>query len=291
MMQQGRCRQRMGVVALAALCLASGQGCLCFVHSLDLPPKEQAVLGESIPAPSRSHVHVFLLQGLDPLDLANMNGLTEYIHQLGYTKTHYGQFFHEWSFKKKMCNIHKEDPQARFVVIGFSLGSYMACELVNAAKKDDLPVDALIYLGGFILDNTPKTQPDNAGYIANILSSGLLIKGPQMDRAENLRYTNVWHFGLPTHPQTRELLARQLAVVAARVPFVEKVPPLPPELEEEIPRPRRLSSDQLRQMSAQLPSEWSFLNSRSAAGEAPPPKLAQPPEKPAGQRVPFAIIP
>ncbi len=291
MMQQGRCRQRMGIVALAALCLASGQGCLCFVHSLDLPPKEQAALGENIPAPSRSHVHVFLLQGLDPLDLANMNGLTEYIQQLGYTKTHYGQFFHEWSFQKKMRNIHKQDPQARFVVIGFSLGSYMACDLVNAVKKDDLPVDALIYLGGFILDNTPKTQPANVGYIANILSSGLLIKGPQMDRAENIRYTNVWHFGLPTHPQTRELLARQLAVVAARVPYVDKVPPLPPALEEEIPRPRRLSSDQLRQMSAQLPSEWSFLNSRSAAGEAPPPKLAQPPEKPTGQRVPFAIIP
>ena len=291
MMQQGRCRQRLGVVALAALCLAGGQGCLCFVHSLDVPPKEQAVLGENIPAPRRGHVHVFLLQGLDPLDLANMNGLTEYIQQLGYTKTHYGQFFHQWSFRKQMRNIHKEDPEARFVVVGFSLGSFMACDLVNAVKKDGLPVDALIYVGGFILDNTPKTQPENAGYIANILTAGYLIKGPQMDRAENLRYTNVWHFGLPTHPQTRELLARELAVVAARVPYVQKAPPLRPELEEEIPRPRRLSSDQLRQMSAQLPSEWSFLNSRSAVGEAPPPKLAQPPEKPAGQRVPFAIIP
>lgn len=291
MMQQGRCHQRAGVFALAALCLAGGQGCLSFVHSLDLPPKEQTIIGEKVPAPSRSHVHIFLLQGLDPLDLANINGLTEYIHQLGYNKTHYGQFFHEWSFRKKMRNIHKTDPQARFVVIGFSLGSYMACDLVNAIKEDGIPVDLLVYLGGFILDNTPRTQPENAGHIANILSTGYLIKGPHMDRADNIRYANVWHFGLPTHPQTRELLARELAVVAARIPFVEKVPPLPPELEEEIPQPRRLKPDQLRQMSSQLPSEWSFLNSRSAINESPPPKLAQPPEKPSGQRVPFAIIP
>lgn len=290
MMQQRGCR-RIGVVALAVLCLASGQGCLSFVHSLDLPPKEQTVVGEMIPAPRRSHVHVFLLQGLDPLDLANINGLTEYIHQLGYNKTHYGQFFHLWSFRKEMRNIHKQDPEARFVVIGFSLGSFIARELANAVKEENLPIDLLIYLGGFILDNTPRTQPANAARIANILTAGSVIKGPQMDRAENIRCSDVWHFGLPTHRRTRELLARELAVAAARVPYAEKVPPLPPELEDEIPRPRRLTTDQLRQMSSQLPAEWSFLNSRSAVGEAPPPKLAQPPEKPATQPMPFNILP
>jgi hypothetical protein len=291
MMQQGSRRRRIGVVALAALCLAGGEGCLSFVHSLDLPPKEQTIVGEQIPAPRRSHVHIFLMQGLDPLDLANVNGLTEYIHQLGYNKTHGGQFFHQWSFRKEMRNIHKEDPEARFVVIGFSLGSFMACELANAVKEEKLPIDLLIYLGGFILDNTPRTQPENAARIANIMTAGYLIKGPQMDRAENIRCSDVWHFGLPTHPRTRELLARELAVVAARVPYTEKVPPLPPELEDEIPRPRRLTPDQLRQMSSQLPSEWSFLNSRSAVGEAPPPKPAQPSEKPISRSVPFNILP
>jgi pimeloyl-ACP methyl ester carboxylesterase len=291
MVQQGGCRRRLGAIALAALCLTSGQGCLCFVHSLDGPPKEHVAVSEQVPAPCRNQVHIFLLQGLDPLDLANMDGLTEYLHQLGYIKTHYGQFFHQWSFRKEIRSIHKEDPKARFVVIGFSLGSLMACQLANALKEDGLPIDALIYVGGFILDYAHQIQPDNAVYIANILTAGYVIKGPKMDRAENIRCTNVWHFGLPTHPQTRELLARQLAMVAARVPYGEKVPPVSPEFEQEIPQPRRLTPDQLRQMSQQVPSEWSFLVSRSAIGEPPPPKLAQPPEKPSGKRVPFAIIP
>ncbi|HEY7329611.1 MAG TPA: hypothetical protein VH592_18375 [Gemmataceae bacterium] len=291
MMQQGCCQRRLGVIGLVVLCLASGQGCLCFVHSLDVPPKEHVAVAEQIPAPCRNQVHIFLMQGLDPLDLANITGLTEYLNQLGYIKTHYGQFFHQWSFRKEMRAIHKADPDARFVVIGFSLGSLMACQLANAVKKDGLPVDALIYLGGFVLDYAHDIQPDNAAYIANILSAGYLIKGPKMDRAENIRCTNVWHFGLPTHPQTRELLARELAAVAARVHYVEKAPPMRPEIENEIPLPRRLTPGQLQKMSQQVPSEWSFLNSRSAIGESPAPKEAQPPEKPSGKRVPFAIIP
>lgn len=290
MKQQG-CWRRLGVVWLALSGLATGPGCLSFVHSLDGPPKEQVALGEKIPAPSRGHVHIFLLHGLDPLDMANLNGLTEYIQKEGYTKTHYGQFYHLWEFKKEMRRIHKEEPKTRFVVIGFSLGSFIAQELVNAVKKDNIPIDLLVYVGGFILDNTPRSQPENVARVVNILSAGYLIKGPKMDRADNIRCPNVWHFGLPTHTKTREMLARELAVVAARVPYVEKVPPLSPELEEDIPRPRRLSSDQLRQMSSQLPSEWSFLTSRSAAGEPPPPPLAQPDEKRKTPHVPFAIAP
>lgn len=289
MMHQGR--WRLSVVSLAALSLATGPGCLSFVHPLDGPPKEQIVLGEKIPAPCRNHVHIFLLHGLDPLDMANLYGLTEYIQQEGYLKTHYGQFYHLWEFKKEIRRLHKEEPKTRFVVIGFSLGSFMAQELVNAVKKDGVSIDLLVYVGGFILHNSPRSQPENVARIFNILSADDGLLGPRMDRADNIRYGDVWHFGLPTHPKTRAMLARELAVVAARVPYVEKVPPLSPELEDDIPRPRRLSPEELRQMTSQVPSEWSFLTSRSATGDPPPPPLAQPDEKRKTPRIPFSIVP
>jgi hypothetical protein len=323
MRQRARWLRRLGIVLPAALCLACGQGCLplagvtavllrpevvggvggaagaplvClgrpgrFVHPLDLPPKEQVVLGEKIPAPSRNHVHIFLMHGLDPLDVANLYGLTEYIQQLGYIKTHCGQLYHFWSFKNEMCRLHKEEPQTRFVVIGFSFGAEAACHLVDAVKKDGIVVDLLIYLGGYTLGNTPRAQPENASRIVNILTAGCPWDG-NMARADNIQFYDVWHFGPPTHAQTRKLLARELAVVAERVPYVEKVPPLPLELEEEIPRPRRVSQEQLRELSSQLPPEWGFLNSRSARGEPPPPRLAKPTENPNAKRVPFAIVP
>jgi hypothetical protein len=286
MRRQGRLQQRLGVVLLAVLCLAGGQGCLSFVHSLDAPPKEQVALGEKIPAPCRKHVHIFLIHGLDPLDLANLGGLTEYIQQLGYIKTHYGQLYHVWSFKKEMRRLHKEEPQTRFVVIGFDFGASVARELVQAVKEDGIVIDLLIYLGGYI----PQTQPENVVRIVNILTAGCPWDG-NVAHADNVQYNDVWHFGSPTHPRTRELLARELAAVAARIPYVEKVPPLSPELEEEIPRPRRLTPDQLRQLSSELPPEWSFLNSHSASGERPPPPLARPDEKDQTPRVPFAILP
>lgn len=291
MTQQGRWVQRLGVGALAALCLATGQGCLSFVHSLDLPPKEQIAQGETVPSPCRNHVHIFLIHGMDPLDLANLNGLTEYIQQLGYLKTHYGQLYHLWEFKKEMRRIHQQDPQARFVLIGFSFGANLARELANAVKDNKIVIDLLIYLGGNTLENDPRTQPEHVVHVVNILAAGCIWNGTTMDRAVNLHFTNVWHFGSPTHPRTRELLARELAVVAARVPYAEKAPPMPPEVEDEIPMPRRLPPEQVRQMNSQLPSDWGFLTSRTAASDPTPPQLVRPVRDSKARRVPFAGIP
>jgi hypothetical protein len=291
MEQQGRWQCRLGIVSLAALSLLGGQGCLSFVHSLDLPPKEQLAPGEMIPAPCRNHVHIFLIHGMDPLDLANLSGLTEYIQQLGYIKTHYGQLYHLWEFKKEVCRIHREEPQARFVVIGFSFGANVARGLVNAVKEDGIVIDLLIYLGGNTLENDPRTQPEHVIHVVNILAAGCIWNGAEMDRADNIHYSNVWHFGSPTHPQTRELLARELAQVAARVPYVEKVLPMPPEFEQEIPLPRRLKPGQARQTSPQLSPEWNFLSSRTASEEPRPPQLALPTVNRNARRIPFAVEP
>lgn len=291
MMQPGRCSRRFGSLCLAMLVLTMGQGCLSFVHSLDAPPKEQLTQGENIPAPCRGRVHVFLIHGMDPLDLANLNGLTEYIQQLGYLKTHYGQLYHLWEFKKEIRRIHQADPQARFVLIGFSFGANMVRELANAVKEDGIGIDLLIYLGGNTLENTPENQPEHVVRIVNILAAGCIWNGAQLDRAENLHFTNVWHFGSPTHPRTRALLARELAAVAARIPFAEKVTPLPPEVEEEIPLPRRVTPEQMQQRTSQMPSEWNFLTARKAAADPAPPPLAQPTRNDKSQRLPFSIMP
>lgn len=284
---QGRWVRRLGGLFLTALCLATGPGCLNFVHSLDAPPKEQILPSERIPTPSRNHVHIFLIHGMDPLDLANLGGLTEYIHALGYIKTHYGQMYHLWEFKTELRRVYKEDPEARFVLIGFSFGANLVRQLANAVKDEGVIIDLLVYLGGNTLENTPPNRPDHVLHIANILASGCIWNGTTLDGADNLHYDNVWHFGSPTHPQTRELLARELAVVAARVPYVERVPP---PLPEEAPRPRPVRPDQARKV-APLPSDWDFLKSRGTYDEPQPPELAQPVRGRTVKRVPFALTP
>jgi hypothetical protein len=285
---------RWGGLLLAAAGLGAGPGCLSFVHSLDLPPAEQKRTCESVPAPCRNHVHVFLLHGADPLDLANLAGLTEYIQQLGFIKTHYGQMYHLWQFKKDLRHVHEEDPDARFVLIGFSFGANMARELANSVKDEPIVVDLLVYCGGNTLENTPRDRPEHVIHVVNILATGCIWNGTTFDNAENLHYDNVWHFGSPTHPRTRELLARELAVVAARVPYVDRRPPVPPApadppaeeaprprpLEEEAPRPRPLEEEAPRprplrgakKSGPDVPPEWDFLKPRGPYEEPPPPE-------------------
>jgi hypothetical protein len=247
------------------------------------------VQGESIPAPSRNHVHIFLIHGMDPLDLANMAGLTEYVQQLGYIKTHYGQLYHLWEFKKELRQVHECDPEARFVLIGFSFGANMVRELANAVKDEGVVIDLLVYLGGNTLENTPPNQPDHVIHIVNILAAGCIWNGAQMDRADNHHFTDVWHFGSPTHRKTRELLAYELAVVASRVPFIEFVSPPPPEFEV-APRPRPVTPEEVQKMSSGLPAEWNFLASRSATADPGTPVLAQPAHS-TSRRVPFSALP
>jgi hypothetical protein len=286
MTQQGCWPRRLGGFLLMALCLGAGSGCLSFVHTLDAPPREQLMPATMIPASSRNHVHVFLIHGMDPLDLANLAGLTQYIQQLGYIKTHYGQLYHLWEFKSEMRRIHQADPEARFVLIGFSFGANMVRELANAVKDDGIVIDLLIYLGGNTLENTPPNQPEHALHIVNILAAGCIWNGATMDRADNIHYTNVWHFGSPTHPQTLELLSRELAAVAGRVPYIEKAPP--PGLEE-APRPRPYRTNKVPPPA--IAPEWDFLRSRRVYEEPPQPELAQVPRNASVKRVPFAVRP
>jgi len=288
MTQQGRWLRSFGALFLAALGLGSSSGCLSFVHSLDFPPHQQLLPAEMIPAACRNHVHLFIIHGMDPLDLANLAGLTEYIQQLGYIKTHYGQLYHLGEFKKELRKVHEQDPESRFVLIGFSFGANMVKHLANAVKDEPITIDLLVYLGGNTLENTPETQPDHVVHVVNILATGCIWNGCTMDRADNIHYTNVWHFGSPTHPQTLELLSHELAVVAARVPFIDKPPP--PTQYEEAPRPRPLRAEQVRKMPA-VSSEWNFLDARTAYREPLPPEAARYPVKRARKRIPFAMQP
>ncbi len=290
MTHQERRPRRLSGLLLAALCLGTASGCLSFVHSLDAPPKEQLVPGDMIPAPARHHVHIFIIHGMDPLDLANLAGLTEYIQALGYPKTHYGQMYHLWGFTDELRRIHKEDPLARFVLIGFSFGANMVRDLANFIKDEDIPIDLIVYLGGNTLDNTVRTQPEHVLHIVNILATGCIWNGTTMDRADNLHYDDVWHFGSPTHAKTRALLSRELAVVAGRVPYIERLPaPTPPELEE-APRPRPYKANKVQQ-APEVSADWDFLKSRGPYEEPKPAETAPPGRSITVRRVPFSALP
>ncbi len=231
---------------LVALVLMTGPGCLSFLHPIDPPVNDHVACCKSLSSCCRNHVYIFFIHGLDPLDYANLSGVRDYVQSLGFIKTYYGQLYHTHYFEKELRRIHEEDCDARFVLVGFSFGANMVRNVAQAVKSDGIFIDLLVYLGGNTLENRPKDRPENVGHIVNILATGCIWNGDHLDDATNLNYDDVWHFGSPSHLQTLQVLAEQLAIVAGRVPVAE---------------PEAAATEEAS-------GEWDFLKVRSVAAES-----------------------
>ncbi len=247
-------RKRLAAWGLAAALLGQA-GCLRFCHPVDPPSHEELLPYADVAQCQKNKVHIFFVHGLDPLDLANYEGLHEYVQSLGYIKTYYGWSYHSFLFEKELRELHKEEPDARIVLIGFSYGAGMVRDMACSVRSEHIPIDLIVYLDGVELDKRPLHRPANVARVVNILcfarSDECLIK-----EGENHRYDDVWHFATVTHPQTLRILARELADVARHVPIVQHLPPVhlapgekqpPPDL----PPPTEVPGGK--------PDEWGFL--------------------------------
>jgi hypothetical protein len=224
---------------------------MSFLHPVEPSLPELVQSCQELPRGCREHIYVFMIHGMDPFDYANLNGVNNYIHKLGFYQTYYGQLYHTPKFLKEIRRIHQQDPEAHFVLIGFSFGANMVRALAQSVKGDGIAIDLLFYLGGNTLENTPQDQPENALHIVNILAHGYIWNGAQMDGAENLSEEDVWHFGSPTHPRTLQVLTRELASIAMSVPIIEPVVQPAPNAEptpRPVPMPTAVHRD-----------EWDFL--------------------------------
>jgi hypothetical protein len=222
MLRQGRWR-RVLVLCLVALGLASSSGCMSGLHAVDPAKWELINQCQAGPPGTRDHVHIFFVHGIEMVDVANLHGVQQYCHSLGFYHTYVGEMYHTGRFINDIRAIHQSDPEARFVLVGFSFGANKVRNIARAVKDDGICIDLLIYLGGNTLHNTPEDQPENAARIINILATGWIWNGDTMERAENIHVDGVWHFGSPTHPRTLEVLASELAAVVAQEPVTQPV--------------------------------------------------------------------
>jgi hypothetical protein len=257
-------RRLVGLVA--APLLMAPAGCMSYLNPVATLPPEQTACCAAVPKACRNHVYVFFVHGMDPLDCANLSGVRDHVQSLGFIKTYYGQLWHTGYFEKEIVRLHKDDPDARFALVGFSFGANMVRDICHAVEADGVQIDLLVYLGGNTLHNVPEDRPANAAQIVNILATGCIWNGDTLDGAINVNYTDVYHFGSPTHVKTLTLLAEELTKVACRVPVVEYRLP-PPTSEDEAPRPRPLREDK---SGPSEPDEWDFLKPRDERKAAPP---------------------
>src|SRR5262249_17790655 len=85
-MARKRCRL-VAAVCLSGLLGGGSGGCLSFVHPLDAKPAERGAACAALHPCARNRVHLFFIDGLNPLDVANLKGVRDYVQCLGFLKT------------------------------------------------------------------------------------------------------------------------------------------------------------------------------------------------------------
>ena len=161
------------------------------------------------PAP---HVHVFLIHGLDPLDVGNLRGLRDTIAGWGYETPRLVQFFQGGIVIRDIARLKADDPQARILLFGFSAGAATSSWVINRLHHHHgINVDTVVYAAGITLLDIEYNHPPFIGKIIHIRDGAPILHGIQLTGAENYRFTDVWHFGSPTHSNTLAILQHELA--------------------------------------------------------------------------------
>jgi hypothetical protein len=232
-------------------------GCHHFTHST---PAEWRP-SDHVPDESKSCVFIFLIDSNNPLATTNLAGVREFLHHIGFGKTFEGQPCHVSYFIEKMQSIQARCGSARFVVIGWDSGAEAAQELAAAGIALGLPMELAIYLEPGEIEDW--ADPESIAATFTVRAEDLNADGSD----KKVRRSDV-----PTHPQTLELIERELTLIGFTVPppprpdapRVLLVEPIPPP-RKTAPRPRELSDD------------WQFLRPKHP-WQQPPPVLRRPTE-------------
>ncbi len=201
-----------------AVALAGAGGCLQFVNPVPAPPAELTESCQAVSSYGRRHVYIFLANGVDPLCVGNLAGVRQYLTALGFPKTYYGQAYHGHWIERELRDAHKNDHDARFVLIGYGAGAETVRSVARSVCACGISIDALITL-----------RADPRGCLHNGLTAVAGVEGC----AEPCPLPEERMLGAPSDAQTLHVLAAELTQVAMRVPLV-----VPAELPLPAPVPR-----------------------------------------------------
>jgi len=169
-------------------------------------------------ASSPCHVYIYFIHGLDPCDYANLRGVEQFCHDLGFTNTVYVNLHQGADVVSHVECTKAKDPQARIVIYGYSAGADIARRTVNKLHdRDGIDVDLLFYVSGITLIDVKSSRPEYVGKIVHILDGAKIIPGMKLTGADNYRFSDIWHFSSPMDPRTLAILKTELEQQASLV--------------------------------------------------------------------------
>ncbi len=227
-------RHALGMLILAAASIG-GPGCMAVnPKPIPLAPECTSACAD-VASACRGKVYVFLVSGLDPLDFDRVRDVRSALIRVGFTKVYDGQFYHESFFAKEMQRIAAEQPDAKFVVVGFSLGAEVAVSLAETVGHQGIPISLLACVDPYWWSTAPGKTPANVQQVMNVHGEPLLFAN-RAAAGGDVQIPEPFPNNITAHPLTVETLARSLATVAGTLPPPPRSPT--PQLADDAPTPR-----------------------------------------------------
>jgi hypothetical protein len=179
---------------------------------------------ETIPVPPHIHqnlhlskkdnIHIFGVNGLNPMCLGNFNGMCEFIREQGFPNVRFGQLYTAQEFFGDIRQIRKKDPTAKIVLIGYSFGADYVEAMANKFNKEGIAIDMVVYLVGDLIRDGEYSRPPNVGRIVNVRARGALlfgglIDGEELTGARNYKIDSR-HIKVPSRAQTLSAVTGEL---------------------------------------------------------------------------------
>lgn len=199
---------------LAVVSVTTVSGPILAVDPATSAPQTPAESAVDILTSAPDNTHVYVFDGVNPLGMARVNRLSDRLRNAGFEQTRTTKWFRPVAaVEREIRATHAQDPSARFVLIGYSAGSYKARALANRLVPSGVPVAMVGYVGGDYLRDTTRTQVPGADQVVNVTGNGylltgrnLLFNGTYLSRASNVRLPRTAHYALPSDPRTFDAL-------------------------------------------------------------------------------------
>lgn len=177
---------------------------------------------ENLHRSRKDNIHIFGVNGLNPMCLGNFNGMLEFIREQGFPNIHFGQLYTSHLFYDQIREIRKADPGAKIVLIGYSFGADYVEMMANDFNKQGVRIDMVVYLVGDLIRNNERSRPPNIGRVVNIRAKGALlfgglIDGEELEGANNYRIDSR-HIKVPSRAQSLAAVTSELIQLSVDLP-------------------------------------------------------------------------
>jgi pimeloyl-ACP methyl ester carboxylesterase len=242
--------QRIAGALVIFAAIVAGPGCMSLGHKPIALSSDCLSACNDVPCSCRGHVYVFLLSGFDPLDLDRVGDVRAALVRAGYTKIYNGQFYHEGFFASEMLRLSHEEPDTRFVLVGFSLGAESALSLAESVGTKGVPIALLASIDPYWWSSAPAHKPGNVEQVLHVHGERLLF-APAMSAGSDVQIAGSFPANVTAQPLAVEAVARAITDVAGQLPR----PPAPvlPRIVNDSPSPRPVAR------TKNPPDAWDFL--------------------------------